>query len=567
MKKINKNKKTLEESEAMEVMEQEDPQLDNLSKKKKKKKKKNQEKKEVDANEPMIEFEPEEKEAIKDTEQQESDHGEESQKKKKKKKKNKRKIDEEEEEMDSDSTSIKKTKLSREDGDEIFKKCFYDGKGDSKLSSSEIKDYFKKHSIHVYGQGSESIVPVLSFDDMSSLGKKCLKCCKSFKAPTPIQSMTWPVVASGRDVIGIAETGSGKTLAFSVPALAHISERKQRPVKGVNSMPIMLIVAPTRESLQCSLKSFWRVLEKKSGKALSLGVEILVATPGRLLDLAEEGCVDLSGVSYVVLDEADRMLDQGFEQDIRRILGQTHKERQTCLFSATWPDSIRKLAHEFLKSPIKVTIGSEDLAAGKTVTQIVEVVDERSRDGKRIDSGTHSNMSGTALLFMGITTDVAARGLDIPDVEYVLNYSFPLTIEDYVHRIGRTGRAGKSGIAHTFFHLGDKARAGELVNVLKESNQDVPPEMYKFDLSVKRKEHKLYGSFGPKDYDEELANKKATRIRKVHNVLSSIHPRHTFNPLIQSRIMSKTSNSAPNSARQINGHRNARRKVPLISFF
>uniref|UniRef100_A0A0K2TZX0 RNA helicase n=1 Tax=Lepeophtheirus salmonis TaxID=72036 RepID=A0A0K2TZX0_LEPSM len=573
MKKINKNKKTLEESEAMEVMEQEDPQLDNLSKKKKKKKKKNQEKKEVHANEPMIEFEPKEKEAIKDTEQQESDHGEESQKKKKKKKKNKRKIDEEEEEMDSDSTSIKKTKLSREDGDEIFKKCFYDGKGDSKLSSSEIKDYFKKHSIHVYGQGSESIVPVLSFDDMSSLGKKCLKCCKSFKAPTPIQSMTWPVVASGRDVIGIAETGSGKTLAFSVPALAHISERKQRPVKGVNSMPIMLIVAPTRElamQSQVVLESAGKEIGFKSlcvyggvnkyaqRQSLKSGVEILVATPGRLLDLAEEGCVDLSGVSYVVLDEADRMLDQGFEQDIRRILGQTHKERQTCLFSATWPDSIRKLAHEFLKSPIKVTIGSEDLAAGKTVTQIVEVVDERSRDGKikgllnkyhkkknRIlifvlykreadrlwnslkhewncttihgDKSQDARIQAVENFKSGkipilIATDVAARGLDIPDVEYVLNYSFPLTIEDYVHRIGRTGRAGKSGIAHTFFHLGDKARAGELVNVLKESNQDVPPEMYKFDLSVKRKEHKLYGSFGPKDYDEELANKKATRI-------------------------------------------------------
>ena len=117
-------------------------------------------------------------------------------------------------------------------------------------------------------------------------------------------------------------------------------------------------------------------------KALKSGVEVVVATPGRLLDLIEEGNCDLSMVSYVVLDEADRMLDQGFERAIRAILGNTHQDRQMCLFSATWPDCIRELAHEFLNNPIKVTIGSEDLAAGKTVTQIVEVVEERSRDGK-----------------------------------------------------------------------------------------------------------------------------------------------------------------------------------------
>ncbi|QQP36555.1 Uncharacterized protein FKW44_021693 [Caligus rogercresseyi] len=488
-------------------------------------------------------------EAIKEKEPNNHDD---SQSKKKKKKKRKA-----EEGSNGTSSPQKKVKLNKGETDGIFKKAFYDGRGDSKLNSAEVKDYFEKHSINVYGSGSESIVPVLSFEDMTSLGDKCLKCCKGFKAPTPIQSMTWPVVASGRDVIGIAETGSGKTLAFSVPALAHIKERKENPVSGVNAKPVMLVVAPTRELamqsqvvLDAAAKGIGVNLYVYTG-ALRSGVEILVATPGRLLDLAEEGCLDLSGVSYVVLDEADRMLDQGFEQDIRRILGQTHKERQTCLFSATWPDSIRKLAHEFLKDPIKVTIGSEDLAAGKTVTQIVEVVDERrllkkyhvkknrilifvlyKKEADRLwntlkrdwNCGTiHGDKSQEARIqavesFKSgkvpilIATDVAARGLDIPDVEYVLNYSFPLTIEDYVHRIGRTGRAGKSGIAHTFFHQGDKARAGELVNVLKESKQDVPKDMYKFDLSVKRKEHKLYGSFGPKDYDEELSNKKATRI-------------------------------------------------------
>ena len=205
-----------------------------------------------------------------------------------------------------------------------------------------------------------------------------------------------------------------------------------------------------------------------------------------------------------------------------------------------------------------VTIGSEDLAASKSVQQIVEVVEERSREWKlqnllkkyhkdnnrilifvlykkeadRITNSLESKGWNVAAIHgdrsqdkriraledfrrgsvpILVATDVAARGLDIPGVEYVLNFSFPLTIEDYVHRIGRTGRAGKTGVAHTFFHSGDKLRAGELVQVLKESGQNVPKEMMQFDLNVKRKEHKLYGNFGPKTYDDRPM-KKASKI-------------------------------------------------------
>jgi len=207
---------------------------------------------------------------------------------------------------------------------------------------------------------------------------------------------------------------------------------------------------------------------------------------------------------------------------------------------------------------IRVTIGSEDLAAGSNITQHVEVIEDQARTARLLQllKEHHSSKKNRIIIFvlykkeaqrmewklqskgwncisvhgdksqdlrtkavadfkagttpLLIATDVAARGLDIPDVDYVINYSFPLTIEDYVHRIGRTGRAGKSGVAYTFFQQGDKARAGELVNVLKEAEQTVPEEMNQFNLNVKKKAHKLYGDFGPKDYG--LPMKEATRI-------------------------------------------------------
>merc|ERR1719384_2701937 len=335
----------------------------------------------------------------------------------------------------------------------------------------------------------------------------------------------------------------------------------------------MLIIAPTRElamqsqevleaaGKECGIASvcvYGGVSKWGQKQALSQGVEVVVATPGRLIDLMQEGIISLAQVSYLVLDEADRMLDQGFERDIRQIVGETHKGRQTALFSATWPDSVRELAHSFLNRPIKVTIGSEDLAAGTRITQIVEVVEDRAREGLllKLLNKYHSSRKNRVLIFvlykkeaarvemnlkrsgwkvcsihgdksqeartqaveqfksgevpLLVATDVAARGLDIPGVDFVINYSFPLTIEDYVHRIGRTGRAGREGTAHTFFQQCDKLRAGELVKVLKDANQEVPAAMNDFDLSIKRKEHKLYGNFGPKDFGQPM--KKATKI-------------------------------------------------------
>jgi len=281
------------------------------------------------------------------------------------------------------------------------------------------------------------------------------------------------------------------------------------------------------------------VAKQDQRRSLDKGVHIIVATPGRLLDFEQEGACNLGEVTYLVLDEADRMLDLGFEKDIRAIIGKLPKIRQTLMFSATWPAEVRALASQFLLNPIKVTIGSANLTANKNVHQIVEVIDQYERDRRLVEllKKYHKSRKNKILIFvlykaeatrvenflkrngfentsihgdksqpareqalaaftsgsvpLLVATDVAARGLDIPKVEYVINYSFPLTIQDYVHRIGRTGRAGATGISHTFFQPFDKTHAGELVAVLKESNQVVPEDLLKFGVAIKKKEPKL----------------------------------------------------------------------------
>ncbi len=258
--------------------------------------------------------------------------------------------------------------------------------GSGSLSKAEAQAWWEKHEILVSGPGIDQFLPVLDFKGVG-FPADLLACTNGFDKPTPIQAQCWPVLQAGRDIIGIAETGSGKTLTFALPGLVHIRGKNQ---KGQH-VPRMLVVAPTRELAMQSaevldgvlagldLRStclFGGVNKHDQRKALRQGVDIIVATPGRLADLMEEGECDLSQVTYLVLDEADRMLDQGFEQAIRGIISQCAPagKRQTALFSATWPQSIQTLAREFLTEPLKVTIGGEDLSSNKRVKQIVEVV-------------------------------------------------------------------------------------------------------------------------------------------------------------------------------------------------
>merc|ERR1711892_653552 len=227
-----------------------------------------------------------------------------------------------------DKEKVKVEALEEENG--VFKKIFYRPSEDTAAyPDADVAKFRGEHNMIITGRGAENFKP--------------LQTCKDFKTPTPIQAQCWPIIGSGRDIIGIAETGSGKTLAFSLPAIAHMLYRYENPVQGVPANPIMLVLSPTRElAMQtqvvmeeagkaCEIRSvccYGGVPKWEQKRQLRWGVEVVVATPGRLKDLVQMGCVSLAGISYLVLDEADRMLDQGFEDDIREIIGMTHKKRQ-----------------------------------------------------------------------------------------------------------------------------------------------------------------------------------------------------------------------------------------------
>ncbi|XP_053672806.1 probable ATP-dependent RNA helicase DDX43 [Anopheles nili] len=358
---------------------------------------------------------------------------------------------------------------------------------------------------------------------------------QKFTTPTPIQAQAWPILLRGEDMIGIAQTGTGKTLAFLLPALIHIDG--QPMPRADRGGPNVLVLAPTRE-LALQIEKEVAKYQFRNIQAVCLygggdrraqinvvrrGIEILIATPGRLNDLVQEGVVNVSSITYLVLDEADRMLDMGFEPQIRKVLLDVRPDRQTVMTSATWPDGVRRLAQSYMHDPIQVYVGTLDLAATHTVTQLIEVMDEEDkyhrinefvRDmlptdkviifcGKKtraddlssdfVLSGIHCQSihgnreqsdreqaledikRGTVNIL--IATDVASRGLDIEDITHVVNYDFPRNIEEYVHRVGRTGRAGRTGISLSFFTRSDWGVAAELIKILEEAQQEVPHEV------------------------------------------------------------------------------------------
>jgi len=223
---------------------------------------------------------------------------------------------------------------------------------------------------------------------------------QGFAKPTAIQSQGWPMALSGRDVVGVAETGSGKTLSYCLPAIVHINAQ---PLLSPGDGPIVLILAPTRElavQIQQEINKFGKssrirntcvyggVPKGQQIRDLSRGVEVVIATPGRLIDMLESGKTNLRRVTYLVLDEADRMLDMGFEPQIRKIIGQIRPDRQTCLWSATWPKEVRALASDFQHDWIQVNIGSLELSANHRITQIVEVCtdfDKRDKMARHLE--------------------------------------------------------------------------------------------------------------------------------------------------------------------------------------
>ncbi|KAI1177248.1 DEAD-domain-containing protein [Nemania sp. FL0916] len=440
-------------------------------------------------------------------------------------------------------------------------------------SASEITAFLNTHEITIVDPLSDTPPPpIMQFSQLPPSALTAQDPFAAFKAPTPIQAASWPFGLSGRDIVGVAETGSGKTIAFGLPLVNAVLDMPS--ATGGRRSIYAVVVSPTRElAMQTNAelsKLAGRVglktvcvyggASKDDQRHLLRNADIIVATPGRLKDFLEEGALRLHMAKFVVLDEADRMLDKGFEDDIKRIIGCTpaKEERQTLMFTATWPQSVQALALSFMTSPVRIQIGgneSGDLQANARIEQRVEVVDQRAKESRllqllkahpknervlvfclykkeatRIETflqqrgikvaGIHGDLKqeqrtrSLAAFKSGqtpvlVATDVAARGLDIPEVKLVINVTFPLTIEDYVHRIGRTGRAGKTGQAITLFTEHDKAHSGELVNILKAASQPIPDELLKFGTTVKKKTHSTYGAFF-KDVDMSQKGTKIT---------------------------------------------------------
>lgn len=281
-------------------------------------------------------------------------------------------------------------------------------------SDAEVEAFRRKHQMTIAGR--EVPKPVETFDE-AGFPRYVMDEVKAqgFPAPTAIQSQGWPMALSGRDVVGIAETGSGKTLTYCLPAIVHINAQ---PLLAPGDGPIVLVLAPTRElavQIQQEITKFGRssrirntcvyggVPKGPQIRDLSRGVEVCIATPGRLIDMLEAGKTNLRRVTYLVLDEADRMLDMGFEPQIRKIIEQIRPDRQTLMWSATWPKEVRSMASDFLNDFIQVNIGSMDLSANHRITQIVEVVsdmEKRDRMIKHLEK-VMDNKDNKVLIFVG----------------------------------------------------------------------------------------------------------------------------------------------------------------------
>ncbi|CAF0936895.1 unnamed protein product [Adineta ricciae] len=355
---------------------------------------------------------------------------------------------------------------------------------------------------------------------------------QGFTEPSPIQCQAWPVALQGQDFIGIAQTGTGKTLAFLLPALIHIDN--QPPAKIKYQGPKALILSPTRELAiqihQEVQKYSYRGIRsaviyggssrKNQIHQCETGVEIIIATPGRLNDLVMSNVIDLRSVTFLVLDEADRMLDMGFEPQIVKILLDIRPDRQTIMTSATWPEEVRRIAARYMRNPIQIYIGTLDLAAVHSVRQDIEIVKEEEKFDMLLDFIGRMDAEDKAIVFVDrkssadaiaselirkhiscqsihgdreqsdreqaledlklgtvnilVATDVASRGLDIQDITVVFNYDLPKSMEDYVHRVGRTGRAGYAISLVTRENWGS---AGRLIKILEEAGQNVPGEL------------------------------------------------------------------------------------------
>ncbi|XP_067639051.1 uncharacterized protein mahe [Eurosta solidaginis] len=424
-----------------------------------------------------------------------------------------------------------------------FKKNFYVPHPNTlNMSEQQVAEMRIELEITVSGNGIPH--PVSTFEECS-LPEYTIEEMKrqGFTKPTAIQAQGWPIALSGRDLVGIAQTGSGKTLAYMLPAMVHIAN--QPPLQRGEG-PIALVLAPTRElaqQIQTVVRDYGHLAKPEirhtcifggsskipQARDLERGVEVIIATPGRLIDFLENRNTNLQRCTYLVLDEADRMLDMGFEPQIRKIIEQIRPDRQVVMWSATWPKEVQALAGDFLKEYISINIGSMNLSANHNIRQMVEICQESEKPQRVVKllkeiaptTNNAANNNNKIIIFVEtkikveeilqiirnegytatsihgdksqperdsvlkdfrngksnilIATDVASRGLDVEDLQYVINYDYPNSSENYVHRIGRTGRCQQLGTAYTFFTPDNGKQARDLISVLEEAGQ-VPPQ-------------------------------------------------------------------------------------------
>jgi ATP-dependent RNA helicase RhlE len=348
---------------------------------------------------------------------------------------------------------------------------------------------------------------------------------EGYTTPTPIQAQAIPPILAGRDLLGCAQTGTGKTAAFALPIL-HRMDTSRRP--AVPGAPRVLVLCPTRElaaQIGASFQTYGQHLRFRQAvifggvgqqpqvRALDRGVHVLIATPGRLLDLMDQGHVRLNGLDTFVLDEADRMLDMGFLPDLQRILARLPRQRQSLFFSATLPERIVQLAEELLTAPVQVTVTpsastvdvidqrvlfveqtnkrvllrdvldqaevGRALVFTRTKRRADQVAQQLNRQGIRAEA-IHSSKSQTTRqrllhgfrsgsLRVLVATDLASRGIDVEGITHVINYDMPWEPESYVHRIGRTGRAGALGIALSFCDASERSCLRAIEKLIRRS--------------------------------------------------------------------------------------------------
>ena len=468
---------------------------------------------------------------------------------------------------------------------EPFRKSFYHEPPElSEMTEEDVADLrLQLDGIKI--RGVDAPKPVQEWSQCG-LGTQSFAVIKNlgYEKPSAIQTQAIPSIMSGRDVIGVAKTGSGKTIAFLLPMFRHIKD--QRPLDNLDG-PIGLVMTPTRElatQIHKECKPFLKALNLRAVCAyggapikdqiadLKRGAEIIVCTPGRMIDLlaANSGRVtNLRRVTYVVLDEADRMFDMGFEPQVMKILANIRPDRQTVLFSATFPRQMEALARKTLSKPVEIVVGGRSVVAPE-ITQIVEVrpeetkflrllellgnlyMDDKNEDDRALifvdrqesadsllkdlmrkgypcmsihggkdqidrDSTIEDFKAGVVPIM--IATSVAARGLDVKQLKLVVNYDAPNHLEDYVHRAGRTGRAGNTGTAVTFITEEQERYARDIAKALRESGQEVPEDVQtlvdRFMEKVKEGKEKISGSgFGGKGLERLDLERDAARNRE-----------------------------------------------------